>query len=284
MGLSSSKTTTTSGPSKEAMPYLTQASGVVQNAYSSNQPQLDQISGDLGAAFKDYSARLNDNPTLDAARGYVSDTLATDHANPYLDNIVSTSNNDITDRINALFNKAGQSGSSRQIGELGKQLSANETNLRYTDFNNDQARKAAAVQQALALQQGDNQSALGLATLGDTAARVPYLGAQFLAGGLGNLWGNAQTTTQTQSQPLLGQLLNGAASIGSSLILASDRRLKEEIERIGEMSDGLPVYEYRYVGDPQFHIGVMADEVAEMRPWAVGPELNGFATVNYEAL
>ena len=30
--------------------------------------------------------------------------------------------------------------------------------------------------------------------------------------------------------------------------------------------------------------GVMADEVAALRPWALGPEVAGFATVNYAAL
>lgn len=284
MGLSSSKTTTTSGPSPQALPYLTQASGAVQGAYDSNQGNLSNISKGLGSAFEDYAARSRDNPTMDAARGYVQDTLSADHANPYLDSIVSTTNNDITDRINALFNKSGQSGSSRQMGELGRRLGENETNLRYTDWTNDQARKAAAVQQALGLQSGDNQTALGLATLGDTAARTPYLGAQFLSGGLGSLWGNAQQTTQQQSGGLGSALLNAFSGIGSAALLASDRRLKDDIARIGEMSDGLPVYTYRYNDDPQVQIGVMADEVADFRPWAVGPEIGGFATVNYSRL
>jgi hypothetical protein len=31
-------------------------------------------------------------------------------------------------------------------------------------------------------------------------------------------------------------------------------------------------------------LGVMADEVAKLRPWALGPKRAGFATVNYGAL
>lgn len=294
MGLSSSKTTT--GPSKAAMPYLTQASGALQGAYDRNQPNLDAISSGLSSAFSRFSDNYGNDPTLGAARGYINDTLGSDPAqNPFLDNIINSSNSDIMDRINAIFSKSGQTGSTRQLGELGKQLSNNEYGLRYQDYNAGQDRKAQAVQQALSLGGLDNQTALALAGLGDAAARTPYLGAEMLASGLGGLWGNSQTTKQSGG---LGQALLGAgAQLGGAAILASDRRLKYDIVKIGEFSDHLGAYEFSYIyppsasvaammpegGDTRF-VGVMADEVALYRPWALGPVVDGYMTVNYGAL
>jgi hypothetical protein len=76
-----------------------------------------------------------------------------------------------------------------------------------------------------------------------------------------------------------------ASTVGGIASIFSDRRLKTDIEKVGELDDGLGLYAYRYVFDlATTLIGVMADEVAKLRPWALGPKVHGFATVNYEAL
>lgn len=75
-----------------------------------------------------------------------------------------------------------------------------------------------------------------------------------------------------------------ASTIGGIASIFSDRRLKTDIERVGEFEDGLGLYVYRYLGAALRFVGVMADEVARLRPWALGPKVAGFATVNYEAL
>lgn len=136
-----------------------------------------------------------------------------------------------------------------------------------------------AAQQA-AIQGG--QAQIGAGTLGqqtqqaDLTARYqqflqergyPFQTAQFLANiamGTGALSGS--TTTTTQPAPFF-----------------SDRRLKESIRRIGETDDGVPIYKFKYKGDPkeQTHIGFMADEVAEKTPEAVG-EYGGYKTVDYD--
>lgn len=81
--------------------------------------------------------------------------------------------------------------------------------------------------------------------------------------------------------------LGKALGLGLSLIPGikfSDPRLKYDIQKIGEEADGLGRYRYRYLWDETPRIGVMADEVAELRPWALGPEIGGYMTVNYGAL
>lgn len=64
----------------------------------------------------------------------------------------------------------------------------------------------------------------------------------------------------------------------------SDPRLKKDVIKLGELEDGLGVYEWSYLWENTRNTGVMANEVARLRPWALGPEVNGFMTVNYEEL
>lgn len=92
------------------------------------------------------------------------------------------------------------------------------------------------------------------------------------------------TSTSKQSGGLGSSILGGLFGLGSAAVgKYSDRRLKANVTKLGELDDGLGVYEYDYVWG-EHDIGVMADEVAELRPWALGPTVNGFATVNYGAL
>lgn len=279
MGLSSSKTTT--GPSKQAMPYLQAGSSALQSVYDANKGNVAEIGSDLMGQYRRFSDSVTNNPTLGAARRFTADTINSDPAsNPQLDNIINTSNNDIMDRINAIFSRAGQTRSSRQIGEVAKQLSANESGLRYNDWNTGMDRKAQAVQQAIAMGGLDNQTSAALTALAEGAATTPYLGAQILSQGLGNLWGNSTTTKQGSN---IGQMLLSAGATAGAAAL-SDRRVKADIRKLGELSDGLGVYSYRYKWENKPQIGVMADEVADLRPWALGPEIGGFMTVNYGAL
>lgn len=79
----------------------------------------------------------------------------------------------------------------------------------------------------------------------------------------------------------LGQL--GAAGIG----LFSDRRMKENITKIGQLDNGLNLYRFEY--KPEFkeiagygqHVGVMADEAEALIPESVMQHANGYKMVNY---
>lgn len=79
--------------------------------------------------------------------------------------------------------------------------------------------------------------------------------------------------------------LGSIASIAGSIApMFSDRRLKRNIELVGREADGLGIYLCRYVWSRTRRLMVMADEVAKLRPWALGPVRGGFATVRYGAL
>jgi hypothetical protein len=91
---------------------------------------------------------------------------------------------------------------------------------------------------------------------------------------------NARLANWQQSQAQKQSVLGGLFGLGSAAIM-SDVRLKTDIRRVGTTDAGLPVFVYRYRGRPEFHMGVMAQDVAEVLPQAVVP-VSGFLAVNYE--
>jgi hypothetical protein len=63
----------------------------------------------------------------------------------------------------------------------------------------------------------------------------------------------------------------------------SDVRLKDNIERIGTHDTGIGIYKYTYKGSDEPQIGVLAQEVEQVIPEAVG-EVAGFKTVNWKMI
>jgi hypothetical protein len=87
-----------------------------------------------------------------------------------------------------------------------------------------------------------------------------------------------------QSQSGLGQIAGIAKDIGSIVSLASmfsDKRLKENIKKIGKTYDGQNIYSYNYKGDPRQQIGLLAQDVEKHHPHAVGLA-HGYKTVDYD--
>jgi hypothetical protein len=104
------------------------------------------------------------------------------------------------------------------------------------------------------------------------------------------LQGQANTAASNANAGMMGSLLGGIGQIGAgfagsaagSAALASmfsDRRLKSNIKRIGEMPSGLPVYSYTIFGVER--TGVMADEAEKLFPEAVIEGPAGFKMVDY---
>jgi hypothetical protein len=79
-------------------------------------------------------------------------------------------------------------------------------------------------------------------------------------------------------------LMGGLFSLGSAAIMASDRRLKRDIVRIGELAKGVGLYLFRYVGGDRLHVGVLAQELKRVRPDLVLKRADGFLAVDYAGL
>lgn len=64
----------------------------------------------------------------------------------------------------------------------------------------------------------------------------------------------------------------------------SDIRLKHDIMPLGHLPNGLTIYSFRYYGDPQTYVGVMAQEAQHVIPAAVARGRDGYLRVRYEAV
>lgn len=83
---------------------------------------------------------------------------------------------------------------------------------------------------------------------------------------------------------VLGNQGFGAGGWGGALggmLMACDERLKENIERVGETDEGIPLYKFNYKGDYQVYFGPMAQDVERVKPNAViTDQATGFKLVN----
>jgi hypothetical protein len=96
---------------------------------------------------------------------------------------------------------------------------------------------------------------------------------QGIASGLGSLFGGGGSGG--------GGAVGGIGTAANMIKFISDRNAKEDIEEVGALHDGTPVYRYRYKGQPGFQIGLMAQDVEQYAPEAVG-RIGQFKAVDYK--
>lgn len=86
---------------------------------------------------------------------------------------------------------------------------------------------------------------------------------------------------------LQGLLGNTGLGTAAGTAIFSDERLKEDLEQVGEV-EGLPIYKYKYKGDParKERVGVLAQDAEKRVPAAVVrlDDKRGTRLVNYSAL
>jgi hypothetical protein len=99
-----------------------------------------------------------------------------------------------------------------------------------------------------------------------------------IGGNYGSQTTGTSNGTQTTTPSLLSDISSGVGIAGS---LLSDARSKTDIQNVGTLHDGQNVYRYRYVGQPTWHIGLLAQEVEKLFPEAV-TEIFGVKHVNYD--
>ena len=108
----------------------------------------------------------------------------------------------------------------------------------------------------------------------------------------GSLLGNIGGVTKTVGN-VLGGVGNAVGSVVSGIgKMFSDPRTKENIKAIGVMDNGLTLYSFEYKDEFKdhslaghgVHVGVMADEVEQVFPYAVSTLDDGYKVVNYGLL
>lgn len=112
-------------------------------------------------------------------------------------------------------------------------------------------------------------------------APTDVIGAQAQSLAQSNVGTNAALTQQQG-------LYNGLFGLGKTALggwMMSDRRLKKDIEKVGELDSGLPIYKFRYKAGGLMQLGVMAQDVEREMPDAVATvDQAGHKAVNYSAI
>jgi hypothetical protein len=135
----------------------------------------------------------------------------------------------------------------------------------------------------LSFQQGQNfvQSGLGAIGAGTPQLFDPAVGLNLGAAQRSNqLQASAATAQNKAAHNAAMMQMIGSAAGGA---MASDRRLKTDIKKVGKTDSGLSVYTYKYKGENKTHMGVMAQEVEEVFPEAV-TEIDGYKAVYYDLI
>jgi hypothetical protein len=196
--MSSKKTKTTSnetvGPSTFAQPY-------VQQALDQTKPTLDATQAIVGRY----------QPLLDKSRGYFDSVLSGDYlkeGNPYLNDVIDNSNQDITESAASLFSGAGRYGSAYHQGTLGREIGRNSSNLRYQDYANERGMQDSAAGRLPALAAAETS----------LAALPANIQADLIAQLTGRYLTSNGTSTSKSSGGLLGGILGSALSIAGGKI------------------------------------------------------------------
>jgi hypothetical protein len=214
MGLSSKKSTTKNTPYDPAA--IKAGSSALTNAYNTNQSAIQANAELVQGLVPDLIAKYKaGNPAVTAAEGYATDVLGgkyLDAGNPHLQGMIDQTDNSVQDRINAIFSRSGQTGSSRQIGELGARLAEAENTLRYNDYNAERGRMGEAAGMAPGLAAGEAVSIIPALSAAQAGASIPLGAASQYAGSLGALLAPYGTQETKQSGGLLGDLLLAAAA------------------------------------------------------------------------
>jgi hypothetical protein len=249
-----------------------QAAAALRQAGFQNAQQMAQqdIAGRMQADLANQGANLNaDTTTAQLAQQAAMGNQAAANAMTQF----NVGNNLTAQQLNQ---SAGLQGSQQRLN-ASNQL-ANIGNLGFgmgQEIQAGMARDGAlqqATQQAI-IDQAKNQYA---AYTGMPASTIGYLSQALGA------------TTVPQSQETTKQLgLMDYLSAGASIASMSDRRLKKNIESIGELNNGVKIYKWDWnevgeeVGMVGSGIGVIAQEVAETMPEAVLEADNGYLMVDY---
>jgi len=252
----------------------------------------------------------NSNPYLRASVDYANQ--------PVIDNY----RNVVAPGIDARFSAAGRYGSEAHntaqtsaLDSLNRAITGNSASMYGGAYNTERGYQNAAIGSAPTINQarygdianlasaGAQQDAYNQALTNADIQKWNYnqnLDANKLGQYSGLIYGqnNGGINTTTSQVPMsgsgLGQMLglgiSGLGTLGSLFgsfgpfagMLASDRRLKTDIHKVGETSSGTNIYTYRYKGDPSktTHMGVMAQEVRKANPEAV-KSLGGLLAVDY---
>lgn len=316
----SSTTTQRNDPYGPSQPYINQGLADAGALYDAGGFRIDPYMGDLVADRDPLSnAAYNASGGVGAgglnsanmAQGSLARAMDPNVRSQYTDQLVQNTIDRIMPGINSSFAGSGMSGSGLHAQNLASGVSSGVAGVLDNAWQQGENRALQAAGMVPGINnaaygavnfldtmgrgnQQQNQAEINAAVLQDQQAQTADLNAiqDYLAltSGVGGMFG-VQSSRTSGGNGLLAALgfglqgLGGIAEAGGfpAIFGFSDRRLKEDIKRVGETDDGLGVYTYKYKGSPVTQMGVMAQEVEKVKPDAVRM-IGGYRAVNYEAL
>jgi hypothetical protein len=307
-----------SDPWAGQQPFLQQVYGLAQGTYGSAPMNFfpgqtyANLAPETEQALQMQTQRAQQgSPLTGAAQNQLTSTLQGDYlsaGNPYFSQMFDPVAGEVRSRIDSQFNRSGNYGSSAHMNAVASGLSNAASQLAYQNYQGERENQMKAGLLAPQIAQQDYFDASKLAEVGgvredlsqqgineqmarhDFYQMEPWQRLQLYNNLIqGNVGGTTTSETTAPRRSLgFGDILGGASSLGGLGLLAysvlSDRRAKTDIKKVGMLDDGLPVYRYRYKGDPVPHIGVMAQDVEKVKPEAVVETPSGYKAVNYGLL
>lgn len=266
-------------------PYSSQISTLASDLLSGNAVQ--SRSGEAEAANADLQRRL----------GGIADGNSLDvNENPYLQEMLQNTSNNIFNKIGAQFAGAGRdiTGNAAGLQAVGRGISEGTLPTLFNQYNLERQNQANAANTLFGagsntaqLAQGLDQSALGNQLQGLDVANAALDAQNYGPNTILNLEEQLKDMP-AEDLALYTQLLGSIAGLGGQVAgtskssgssfglganLLSDERMKEDKEQIGTLADGTPIYRFRYKAevDPEqrMQIGVMAQDVEADDPDAV---------------
>jgi hypothetical protein len=291
LGKKKKKTKTVNEPWKPMQQPIINSVNTASGIVTANQGNLDQLAGDVRAHLPTLqSMAFNPNPALQAGQGYAQDVLGGKYlgqGNPYMQGMLDETRQNVGNQVNSTFSMAGRTGGGNHAERLGQGLATAENQLRYADYDAERNRMAqqSALLPGLAQAQFAGMQPWMAAT--SLAGTLPYAGVGALNPIIGLAAGSGTSKT-TESKSLGQSIMDAAAAAAAAYAQSgSDPRIKENVEKVGELAPGLGLYEWDYRQDMGFDLpegryrGVMANEVAIVAPWALGTPMHGYMTVRY---
>lgn len=306
-----SKQTTTqkADPWAPLQPYLESGIKDAADLYKSGGFEISPYGGKMVAGYDPMRAQADEgmqgayqNAMDMSQQGQAALTAAMDPnaRSAGWDQVLTNTVNKIMPGINSSFAGSGMTGSGLHAQNLAKGLGAGVADVENQAWqqNQNRALQAAgmlpgmagmqfnaldAMREAGKDRQGQEQQEISAKILKDQQGKSQQLSALqnylSLMSGVGGQFGS-QTSTQSQNTGLMGMLGFG---LQAAPLLFSDRRLKEDIKRVGETDEGLGIFTYKYKGNPTTHMGVMAQDVQKVKPDAV-KKVGGYLAVDYGAI
>lgn len=156
-----------------------------------------------------------------------------------------------------------------------------ETQLRQQDITEELTKRGWSLNEINALISGQQ---VGMPSMPSFSNAQRAEGVQSLQAA--QLTGQSALDAFNAQQSGLNSAMGGAAQLGSTAMMFSDRRLKKDIKELWMGAKGLMLYAFRYVWEDAsapVHHGYMADEVEKLYPHAV-VDVGSFKAVIYGSI